>query len=116
MCQGRAWQYGDVTLPLVILLGLFAWFTRNDTSRLLLLLPGLIALPVYALVPCLGGKAVPLSQPGEEAKSASRGLLMIGTMFVSLILAGLANWSWSAGWFKWLLFVEMPLRLLLVLG
>lgn len=95
-----------LTLPPLILLGLFAWLTRDESSRLLMLLPGIITLPVYALVPCLGGKAVPLSQPGEEAKAAGRGLSMIGTMFVSMIVAGLANWSWSGGWFKWLLLFE----------
>jgi len=95
-----------LTLPLVILLGLFAWFTQEDSSRLLLLLPGMITLPVYSLVACLKGKAVPLSQPGEEAKSAGRVLLMFGTMLISMSVAALANWSWSAGWFKWLLLVQ----------
>jgi len=70
------------------------------------LLPGLVALPVYSLVPCLGGKAVPLSLPTEEAKSAGRGIHMMAVMMVSLALAGLATWSWSAGWFRWLLLVE----------
>jgi hypothetical protein len=44
---------------------------HHDNSTLLLLLPGMLALPVYALVPCLLGEAVPLSKPTEEAKSTA---------------------------------------------
>jgi hypothetical protein len=63
------------------------------------MLPGVLALPVYALLPCLGGRAVPLSLPTEEAKSAGRGLSMIGVMFVAMALAGVTSWAWQGGWF-----------------
>ena len=78
-------------------------------SHLALLLPGLIALPVFALIPCLGGHAVPFSLPTEEAKSAKRGLLMVGVMMVSMVLSVLGMWSWSGGWFWWLVAVETVL-------
>ena len=92
--------------PLVGLVALAAWFIGHGTAQLPLLLPGIIALPVYALVPCLGGDAVPLSMPTEEAKSAGRGVLMIGVMALSDILAGVAIWAWTQGWFNWLLLIE----------
>src|SRR5204863_6717541 len=95
-----------LTFPVLVLYGLILWLVGIKASHLALLLPGLIALPIYALVPCLGGKAVPLSLPTEEAKSAGRGIHMIAVMMVSFALAGLATWSWSAGWFRWLLLVE----------
>ena len=96
-----------LTLPVLLLLGLFAWALRNPLSNLALLLPGIIALPVFALLPSLNGHAVPLSMPTEEAKSASRGLSMLGVMVVSGALSGLAAWAWSGGWFGWLLLVEL---------
>jgi hypothetical protein len=58
------------------------------------------------MIPCLGGKAVPFSQPTEEARSARRGLVMLGLMPIALLLSGLGIWSWSGGWFNWLLLVE----------
>jgi hypothetical protein len=95
-----------LTLPLVILFGLIAWLFSRETSQLLLLLPGVVALPVYAMVACLGGKAVPLSLPTEEGKSAGRGALMLVSMMIGFALAGIVTWSWTAGWFWWLLLVE----------
>ncbi|MCX6928917.1 MAG: hypothetical protein NT154_37760 [Verrucomicrobia bacterium] len=95
-----------LTLPVLLVFGLLAWAMRGQVSELGLLLPGVIALPVYALLPNLGGHAVPLSLPTEESKSAGRGLTMIGVMIVSGLLAGLATWAWSGGWFGWLLLFE----------
>ena len=45
--------------------------------------------------------------PNEEAKSAGRGLQMIAVMMVSFALSGIAMWSWSGGWFHWLLVGEL---------
>ncbi len=63
-----------LTLPMLLLFGLVTRLMHHDNSTLLLLLPGIMALPVYAMMPCLMGEAVPLSKPTEEAKSTSRGL------------------------------------------
>jgi ABC-2 type transport system permease protein len=95
-----------LTFPVLALYGLILSLVGIKGSQLALLLPGLVALPVYALVPCLGGKAVPLSLPTEEAKSAGRGLHMIGVMIVSMALSGLSVWAWSGDWFRWLLIGE----------
>ncbi|SPE60327.1 conserved membrane hypothetical protein [Verrucomicrobia bacterium] len=94
-----------LTVPVLLVSGLLVWAIESDSSRLLLLLPGIIALPVYALVPGVAGKA-PLSLPTEEAKSAGRGLTMIGVMIISMALSGIAVWAWNDGWFRWLLAVE----------
>jgi hypothetical protein len=95
-----------LTLPLLVLFGLLAWLVARDSSHLPLLLPGLIALPIYSLIPCLGGKALPLSVPAEEGKSAGRALNMVGVMVVSMVLSGIAIWAWAANWFGWLLLAE----------
>ena len=97
---------GVLTLPMLAVFGLIVGLMGIKLSQLALLLPGLLALPVFALIPCLGGKAVPLSEPIEEAKAAGRGLHMIASTVASLALGGLAVWAWSSGWFGWLLLGE----------
>lgn len=88
-----------LALPTVVAFGLIGWCLSGGSAHLPLLLPGIIALPIYALYAHLGGRAVPLSVPGEEAKAASRSLQMVGVMLISMALSGLAVWAWSTGWF-----------------
>lgn len=102
-----------LTLPMLVIFGLIACLTQRESSQLLLLLPGLIALPVYSLLPNLGGRAVPLSTPIDSAKSAGRGLTMIAVTFVSMTLSGIALWSKSAGWFWWFIGGEATIAVML---
>jgi hypothetical protein len=102
-----------LALPTVAAFGLIIWCLGHGPGQMSLLLPGIIAMPLFALYPHLGGKAVPLSMPSEDAKSASRGLQMVGVMMLSMALAGLAVWSWSTGWFHWLLLGETTLAVVL---
>lgn len=95
-----------LTLPMLAAFGLITRLMHHDNSTLLLLLPGMLALPVYALVPCLMGEAVPLSKPTEEAKSTSRGLKFFGVMLISMAVSGIAYWAWISGWFWWLILGE----------
>jgi hypothetical protein len=92
--------------PALILFVLIVCVMEKDMQHLLLLLPGIIAVPIYAMIPCLNGKGVPFSFPGEEAKSARQGLRMLAVTFISFPLAGLTTWAWSQGWFWWLLLGE----------
>lgn len=92
--------------PLMLVFGVIALLLGSTLPKLALLLPGLIVLPVYSLVPCLGGNAVPLSVATEEAKSTSRGLSMMAVMAVSAALAGISIWAWSTGWYRWWLVAE----------
>jgi hypothetical protein len=82
------------------------YLLERGSSSLALLIPGLLALPIYALAGCLGGKAVPLSLPTEEGKAAGRGLGMIAVMMISAAVGLTAVAAWSMGWFKWLLIGE----------
>jgi hypothetical protein len=95
-----------LALPMLLLTGLIVWLLRGDLSQLILFLPGLIALPVFALVPSIGGHGVPLSLPPDAAKSAGRGLNMIGVMMITFILAEVAALAWTQGWFRWLILGE----------
>jgi ABC-2 type transport system permease protein len=102
-----------LALPMVVLMGLIVWLLRNDASQLLLFIPGLIALPVFALIPNIGGKGVPLSVPGDAAKAAGRGLGMMGVMVVSFALAGVTQWAWRDGWFRWFVLAEAMAAIIL---
>lgn len=95
-----------LALPILLLAVLLIFVLGGEQTRLLLLLPGAIALPAYSNLTPGGADAVPLSQPSEEAKSASRGLVMMGVMFLSALLAGAAAAAWSTGWFLPFLGVE----------
>jgi len=88
-----------LTLPMLLIFGLIVWAIHRNSSDLCLLLPGIVSLPVYALVPAVFGHSVPLSVPPEEAKSAGRGLSMLAVMFISMGLAALSYFSWMGGWF-----------------
>jgi hypothetical protein len=83
-----------LTLPFLAAMGLIAWWACRDSRDLLLMLPGVMALPAFAMVPCIGGRAVPLSEASEEAKSASRGLVILGAMAVVLGVSGVGLWAW----------------------
>ena len=96
-----------LTLPMLLLVGLVVWLLAGDPAQLILFLPGMIALPVFALVPSLGGKGVPLSAPTDAAKAAGRSLNMILVMIIAFALAGVTELAWLHGWFWWLVIGEM---------
>ena len=88
-----------LTLPMLLVFAGVGLAIRHDLSQLMWMLPGLVALPVYAMIPSRLSGAVPLSIPTEEAKSAGRGLWMMVAMFSSMGLAGLAVWAHYEGAF-----------------
>jgi hypothetical protein len=95
-----------LTFPLLGLLGVVVVALQASASQLTLLLPGIMTIPLFALLPGLLGRTVPLSKPPEDAKAANRGVSMILMIFVSLGLSALATWARFGGWFNWLLLGE----------
>jgi len=99
-----------LVLPmLIVLIGLA--FALHQVAYLPLVLPGLLLVPAYALVPALLQGSVILSQPSEEAKAASRGCALVGVMFVAMGFAGVAMLAWQLEWFTFVLSVEIVLVL-----
>jgi hypothetical protein len=96
-----------LTLPLLMVFGVLVLLLGRGSEHLPLLIPGILVLPIYALIPCIGGHAVPLSLPTEEAKSAGRGLTMMVVMLFAAVLAGVSTFAWASGWFKWFLGFEV---------
>jgi hypothetical protein len=105
-----------LVLPMLLILGLIVWLLRENASQLLLFLPGIIALPVFALVPHFRGHGVPLSMPPDAAKSAGRGLKMLLAMIPAFGLAALASVAWDHKWYWWLLLAEVVVAVILYLG
>lgn len=95
-----------LTLPLLLLFTVIIWLLHGQSVHWVLAIPGLLALPIYAMIPCVGGNAVPFSVPSAEAKSASRGIQMFGIMIIAMILALAAQFAWKYGWFWWLVLAE----------
>ena len=95
-----------LTFPLLLVFMGVALALKPNFAQLIMLLPGLVALPVYAILPSRMSRVVPLSKPTEEAKSAGRGLWMFLSMMLSFGLAGLAVFARSEGWFWQFLLVE----------
>jgi hypothetical protein len=99
LCHGaRRAVLSFTTLPLLLALVATMCFASGATSQWLLMIPPMLALPIFALIPNLDGRAVPLSQAVEESQSAGRGLSMMGTIFFSMLLAGVSTWAWSMGY------------------
>jgi hypothetical protein len=96
-----------VAMPMVVAFAVFLWLFQRDVSQLAMLLPGIIAMPVYAILPSLQGGGVPLSLPPEEAKSAGRGVAMVSAMLVSMAISGVALMARYFGVFWWLIGLEI---------
>ena len=105
LCYGAHRAVMCMTVPAFLLFAAIALVGWGGDA-LLLALPGIIASPLLALIPCFGGKAVPFSLPVEEAKSAGRGLSFMGIMLISFALSGVGMAARAIGWFWWLLAIE----------
>jgi ABC-2 type transport system permease protein len=90
-----------LAVPLVAVYALLCWAIQRDLSQVLLLLPGVIAMPVFALAPSLDGGGVPLVSPTEEAKGTGRGFSIMAFSLIAMVLAGVSWAAWASGWF-WL--------------
>ena len=95
-----------LVVPTLVVVAALSVLASGRFSEMPLLLPGILALPVYLLLPNLGGRGVPLSLPTDEAKATARGLSFAGVTLLSLLLAGVANLCWWNGFFWLFIAVE----------
>jgi hypothetical protein len=116
LCDGaRKAVLALLVLPLFALLAAAGWALGFGT-RLLLLIPGLVALPVYSMIPCESGDTVPLSAPLSAAASMD-GFLTTGAVLLGgLIVAGLAAAAQYFGWFWYFVAGESLLVLVSFIG
>lgn len=92
-----------LTLPVLAIFAVLVLVLRHSPANIALLAPGLLAIPIYAIVPCLGGRAVPCSLPASSIESTRRGMMMILVMGLSAIWGGIAMIGWHFGFYGWLL-------------
>ena len=95
-----------LTVPMIVLVAIAVIVMQSSVHGLVAMLPGVLALPVFAMYPCIGGHTVPLSIAGDESKSVGRSLKMIGFMLVSFALSGIVILSFQYDFFGILLSAE----------
>ena len=99
LCHGaRRAVLAVLTFPMMVAFAAIVLLMGRSVSQLIMLLPGIIVLPVLAMIPCLDGDAVPLSRAPEAYKAAWRGLYYVGAMVVSGMLGAVAVLAKSQGW------------------
>jgi hypothetical protein len=86
-------------LPAFMVLVVLMCALPGPPSQLLLLLPGLVILPTYSMLPVDDGSLIPFSEPIDGARSSSRGLFMLVTLGISIVIAAVAAVSRYGGWF-----------------
>lgn len=82
-----------ITLPVLALLAAVVFFFKHGNSQYLLLVPSLIVMPVWSLVPGLADPWLPFSKPFDARRQGSRGFTM---MLVVLAVSGILGWM---AWF-----------------
>jgi ABC-2 type transport system permease protein len=100
-----------VALPLIGIYAILAAIASRDISHVFLLLPGMIVLPIFALVPSLDGTGVPLICPVDESKAAKRTGLVFAATFLGMILSGITALMWSLGLFVWFILAELAVAI-----
>ncbi|WP_193211278.1 hypothetical protein [Luteolibacter marinus] len=98
-----------LVVPGVLVLLVVTFLLPGGPAHAAMLLPGLLALPVYARIPGAIEKAVPLSKPTEEAKAGMRGVVMFLMMISALIVPGIGIGAKMAGHFPLFLVIEVVL-------
>lgn len=117
LCHGaRCAAICLIGVPTSVGLLVIASFHMPAWQAARLLAPGLIALPVWALIPCLSGYAVPLSQPIDGAQAMKRAGRFFIAMLAAVIIGGIAAWGQVAGWLDKLIAVEAAVMALLYFG
>jgi hypothetical protein len=93
--------------PVMAALTLVLLLWKGWSGGAMLLLPGFLAMPLFAMLPGLWHTLVPFSEPPEQAKNLSAGCLrMIVVLFAALIIAGATWWADGRGWLGLLLIAE----------
>jgi hypothetical protein len=78
-----------------------------SATDLVMLLPTLIALPVFAMIPCLGGQVIPFSRSPDNFKATMRMFYLVGSMITAGIVGTLALAARERGWLVEFLIAEL---------
>jgi hypothetical protein len=93
--------------PLLVFYSGMVWLLTHDVFAMTLLLPGLIAIPLYAYLPNLLGRGVPFVFAPSSGEAANLFPVLARWTFQSVPFAGLAALSYRTHYFWPLLAVEL---------
>lgn len=96
-----------LVLPAILIVVAACWWITGSFRSLESILPGLLVMPVYSRILARKSEHLPLSLPGEEAKSAGRGVYVMLGMFSALAIGGVAAVAKSYGYLYPLLVMEL---------
>jgi len=91
-----------LTYPLVLLLGLVMAILQQSIVPLAMVLPALVFMPAFSLVPGLNKVWLPLSLPVEDQQDVGTGCLLMAVVgALAIVIGGVATWMWRLGgaWF-----------------
>jgi ABC-2 type transport system permease protein len=98
-----------LTYPLVLLLGIVMALIQQSIVPLAMVLPALIFLPAFSLVPGLKKVWLPLALPMEDQQDVGTGCLLMAIVGgLAIVIGGVATWMWKLGgaWFMTFLACE----------
>jgi hypothetical protein len=91
-----------LTYPMVLLLGLVMAILKQSIMPLAMVLPALVFMPAFSLVPALNRIWLPLSLPVEDQQDVGTGCLLMAVVGgLAIVIGGVATWMWKLGgsWF-----------------
>jgi hypothetical protein len=110
LCVGARRAILTVCMPPVVVFYFgMVWFLGRDVFAMTLLLPGLIAVPLYAYLPNLLGKGVPFVSAPGSGEAANFLPVLARWTFRSVPFAGLAALCYRTQYFWLLLVVEVAI-------
>ncbi|HEX5000577.1 MAG TPA: hypothetical protein VFY29_20305 [Terriglobia bacterium] len=101
-----------IIAPLCFIFVGVAWLAGAHAADLILMLPGLIALPVFAIATTVTGRMTPLSESSEEAAAVIPGfagrrvVAALAFLVGPFALSGLGALAKYTGWFWWFAVAE----------
>lgn len=98
-----------LAIPMLVVYALLMT-VLGHADELVMLLPPLIAMPVFAMAACVGGKAVPFSRASDAGATVRRSLgLFFGAMMGAFAIGGIAAFARRGGWLGPMLIGEVVL-------
>lgn len=95
--------------PVLLLVALFAGFLAPHPTDMLQVVPGLMLAPLWAVIACRNGRAVPLSLPSEDARAAGRSIGVLPPLIITMIVSWLGMMATARGWFTYFVICEIVL-------
>jgi hypothetical protein len=103
-----------LTYPIVLLLGFVMAILKQSIMPLAMVLPALVFLPAFSLVPGLNKAWLPLSLPVEDQQDVGTGCLLMAVVgAVAIVIGGVATWMWKLGGAWFLTFVTCEAMVML---